>query len=248
MKAMAALSTIPVRQHLLEKVLTALRPQVDCLAVYLGKYTEVPTCVQALADLWKLDPDDYLGSEGKLAWTRSFDGLYLSVDDDILYPPDYRAIIEREVDLFDRQAIVTIQGARFPSKLHSFEDTKIVWHRWNQTSTVGLWLSMPAGCFTSHHTSLHMPDRWPEKNADDHQIAVWAQRHAIPIWGLPHRHDWCSYLLPKKDKSVYSIYREEQQTGFARCNRILSQVSRWKLHAISPLPLIGNPPSDNEAV
>jgi hypothetical protein len=234
-KAMAGMATIPGRSHLLEQVLTRLRPQVDSLAVYLGQYKEVPECVHRLADKWVLDPDDQLGSEGKLAWTHAWDGLYMAVDDDILYPVDYRERVQREVELFEGRAVVTIQGAAFPRHMESFTDPKIKWMRWNKTYGTGMWLSMPAGCFTSFHTSLRFPVRWPERNADDHQIAVWAQQEKVPIWGLPHAADWCSYLLPKKDPKVYSIFREEKRNGFARRNRILSQVKSWKLHATSPI-------------
>lgn len=230
MRAIAALATIPARGHLLEQVLLRLRPQVDCLAVYLGQYQEVPECVTRLADQWLLDPQDAHGSEGKLAWTRSFDGLYLSVDDDMLYPTDYRMRMQREVERTDCRTFVAIQGARFPETFTSFTDSKIMWMRWNQHHRHGRWLSMPAGGFTAHHTSLYVPDVWPERNADDHQLAVWAQEKQVPVWGMPHTANWLTYLLPLKDKSVYTIYREEKSTGFARRNRILSTISHWKLH------------------
>ena len=230
MQCIAGMATIPARGHLLERVLTRLRPQVDCLAVYLGQYTEVPQCVSDLADQWLLDPKDVHGSEGKLAWTRSFDGLYLSVDDDMLYPVNYRKKMQQAVERFDNQVIVAAQGAVFPKKFLWFTDPAVTWMRWNKTYTEGRWLSMPAGGFVAHHTSLYMPDVWPERNADDHQIAVWAQERKIPVWGLPHSKDWFEYLLPLKDKTVYTIYREEKATGFARRNRILSTIPNWTLY------------------
>jgi hypothetical protein len=85
----AHLATFPPRSGILMQVVAAILPQVDRLCICLNEYQAVP---QALADEPKIEaliPDRDLKDAGKFAFVPAADDVVFTIDDDILYPPDY---------------------------------------------------------------------------------------------------------------------------------------------------------------
>jgi hypothetical protein len=85
----AHLATFPIRANILMQTVRSILPQVDRLCICLNDYDKVP---EALADEPKIEtliPDRDLKDAGKFAFGVAPDDRVLTIDDDILYPPDY---------------------------------------------------------------------------------------------------------------------------------------------------------------
>lgn len=225
-KTLAALASIPGRALLLPRVLDLLRPQVDEIRVYLNGYPSVPDAVRELADDWVHDRDNH-GAERKFWWASDWDGIYLSVDDDIFYPPDYVARMVEAVEERGRE-LVTCHGRVFREKAT---------HIWNVTG-IGKFhervdCSRPVNCggtgvMAWDARELSLPTEWPQKNIADLQVAAWAQHERVPIWLLAHQAHWLeSPMLTDPN----GIYRSSCLERHARRNAILSATRPWRVWA-----------------
>ncbi|MFN3526221.1 MAG: hypothetical protein ACK4YU_09025 [Paracoccus sp. (in: a-proteobacteria)] len=87
----AHMATFPARAGILMQAVHSILPQVDRLCICLNQYDDVPA---ALADEPKIEamiPDRDLKDAGKFAFEPAPDDWVFTIDDDILYPPDYVA-------------------------------------------------------------------------------------------------------------------------------------------------------------
>lgn len=213
---LAAVVTMPGRS--VERTLRSLRDQVDRLHVYLNGYRKVPSVVAALADEYRLDPHNTRGSAGKLAWADQWDGLYLGCDDDLAYPGNYVATMRATVAQWSSRAVVTCHGRILRPDARSFHEASFAAHALRSVPE-GRWLNYPGGCALAFDTALGVPVL-TGKNVEEPLLAVWAQRHEVPIWLQPHTADWLTYLLPPPGdpREPPTIWNEECRTGFVRRN------------------------------
>lgn len=87
---LASLATIPEREGALRRVVAALEPQVDCLAVSLNDYDAVPAWFAEHPRVMPtLRPAPNGGDAEKFAAVDGWEGVVVTCDDDLLYPPDY---------------------------------------------------------------------------------------------------------------------------------------------------------------
>lgn len=229
MAVLAALATIPTREAFLPLVLRSLRQQVDRLCVYLNGHESVPASVLELADEHVLDSTN-VGAERKFWWAEKHDGVYLSCDDDIVYPADYAAAMAAAVDERGGGEIVTAHGRCYvgrPSAVHEVTGPIGFFHkrvdcgrRINHGGT---------GVMAWDASRIRMPTEWTERNMADLQVAVWAQRAGIPLWLVPHQAHW---LQPLALTDPNGIYKTAQAERFQRRNALLAAHGRehgWKL-------------------
>lgn len=228
-RVLAAIASIPTRAHLLPRALRSLRPFVDVLAVYLNGFDEVPDAVAELADLHVCDPKNR-GAEGKLHWAGQHDGIYLSCDDDFAYPADYVPTMVEAVERWGGRAIVTAHGREYrgePSGFYDFVRKRlgIVHHEVKR----GYWVNHPGtGVMAWDARRVRLPGEWPERNVADMQVALWAQRNAVPIWLIPHPARWIESFATLDPNG---IFRTSQAEGHARRNALLRQTD-WRLFTL----------------
>jgi len=100
----ANLATIESRKHTLQDVIDSLKHQVDLIRIYANDY--VPEVEGAEVYTGK----DYTDN-GKFFWLPESTGIYLSCDDDIIYPPDYVDTIKKYMKKYPKTWI-TFHGRR----------------------------------------------------------------------------------------------------------------------------------------
>ena len=131
-----AMTTFPPRLSYSLLVMKALWPQCNHLKVCLNEFlTEPPEikkfrqtirssiseshtfeCVLANGENGIED----LGCNNKMRWVDDCKGYYLTVDDDIYYPPDYVETLVSAIDYYNGQCVCSFHG-----KLFREEDGKI---------------------------------------------------------------------------------------------------------------------------
>lgn len=85
----AHLATFPPRAPILMQTVASILPQVDLLCICLNDYSEVPAALAGQARIEVMIPDTDLKDAGKFAFPPAPGDVVFTIDDDILYPPDY---------------------------------------------------------------------------------------------------------------------------------------------------------------
>jgi hypothetical protein len=213
--------------------LASLRPQVDELRVYLNGFDEVPRCVAEMADAFVVSPENG-GAERKLHWAGDWDGVYLSCDDDFVYPEDYARTLLEAIQQWGGRAIVTAHGREYPREPTNVGDflpqsLGIV----HQRVKFGHWINHGGtGAMGWDARVVRVPTEWPERNMADMQVAIWAQGAGVPLWLIPHRANWIRSLAAVDPNG---IFRTSQADGHRRRNSVLrrhAQQNGWKLHEL----------------
>ncbi len=220
MTSMAALASIPERESFLPRVLPALRAQVDVLCVYLNGYDHVPKVVRELADdVVHSATND--GAERKLHWATAHDGLYLSCDDDLLYPADYVQRMRAHVEAWGGDVICTAHGRSYEGTPDSVHDV--------HPGSIGTFMQTVADGYLINHggtgvmawdaSRVKVPsgaDAWPVRNMADMQLAIWAQRNAVPMFLVPHAATWIVNLGGNDPRSIWRTSMREQHAARGR--------------------------------
>lgn len=219
METLAALASIPTRAHLLSDTLASLRPQVDRIAVYLNGYEIVPPCVPELADEW-IQCSENEGAERKFFWAPEHRGIYLSCDDDIIYPPDYAATMLEA--LTEHGGIVTAHGRVFlgrPVDVHDVRPGSVgIFHRridYGRHVNHG-----GTGVMAWNAQAVSMRREWALKNMSDMQVAVWAQCANVPMWLIKHEANW---LRSPTTEDPQGLFRLSQAQSHRRRNKLLRE-------------------------
>jgi len=89
------LATMEGRQECLHATLSTLVTQGAAIFVYLNEVRKPSWARDFPSVTWTEGVD--LGDAGKFHFAKSFSGVYLTCDDDILYPPDHVEILARFV-------------------------------------------------------------------------------------------------------------------------------------------------------
>jgi hypothetical protein len=229
MNTLVAVATGAQREALLPKALGSLRRQCDRLHVFLNGYAEAPACVRELADSYVLSAED-LGADEKFHWAHEHEGVYLSCDDDFLYPPDYVSRMASQVERFGGRALVTAHGRTYPPRPTGAGDQLL-------GRTAVLTARVPHGRWVNHAgtgvlawdaSRIKVPRQYPVLNRTDVQLSAWANREGIPIWVVPHNPGWLRPLPNTGD----SVSKQSRREGHSTKNALLLQHPEWKLHEI----------------
>lgn len=95
----AHLASFPIRSGILMQTVETILPQVDRLYLCLNQYQAIPPELADHAKIEVMIPDRDLKDAGKFAFAPAPDDLVFTIDDDILYPPDY---VARTLAAFDQ--------------------------------------------------------------------------------------------------------------------------------------------------
>jgi hypothetical protein len=226
---LVAVATTPDREALLPASLGSLRKQCDRLHVYLNGHADVPACVRELADVYA-GGEENEGADKKFHWSREYDGIYLSCDDDFVYPPDYVARMTAGVERFGGRALVTAHGRTYPP-----HPTNVADQLRGRSAT--LTCRVPHGRWVNHAGTgvlawdarvVQVPLEYPVLNMTDVQLSAWANREEIPIWVVPHNPGWLK-PIPNRCESISKRSRMERH---GTKNALLLQHPEWKLHEV----------------
>lgn len=228
MKTLVAVATTAERASLLPQSLGSLRPQCDRLHVYLNGHTEAPPCVGELADAVVASPVNE-GADRKFHWAHEHDGIYLSCDDDFVYPPDYVARMVAAVVQCSGRALVTAHGRTYPPHPRDIGDLLGKSASIQSLVPRGRWVNHAGtGVLAWDATQIRVPLEFPVRNRSDVQLSAWANREGIPIWVVPHTSDWLRPIA----NACGSVGADSRRERHATNNALLRQHPEWKLHEL----------------
>ncbi len=228
-RTLAAIATQPERLAKLERTLRSLRPQVTKLHVVLNGYTEPPDIVKELGDEWVCVPgnDDRAGA--KFRWSETYGGLYLTCDDDIVYPPDYEAVVRRWVRRWKGQAIVTFHGRVVAPRARHVNEIVGPVVGFFLPLNEGRWINYPGSGVMGWDTRLGVPAHFDFQYDEEALVSRWAQERGIPIWAAPHPKGW---ILDQNKPEDPATWKAEKADDWKRANAIVvpwAQEHGWRV-------------------
>jgi hypothetical protein len=215
----AGLATMPSRLGSLAVVLPLILGQVDRLYLFLDGHDSVPAFARD-PKIEVLQARDYvrLGCSGRYLGLvlDPIDCVYLSVDDDILYPPNYVATMLRGLARHGGRAVVGVHGERYRPPFTSFKRSRIVDHFQDRLLRDRRVHALGGGTAAFLSRALTFDPRdWPVCNMDDLQLAITAERAGLPRICIRRRKD---FLRAVAESQSDSLWREamRDESGHTR--------------------------------
>ena len=103
------MATIPRRINSLEKTVESLIDQVEVLKIHLNDFNHVPDFLKN-PKIELVFGNNSKMSCTKFLWVDRLKGYYLTVDDDLIYPPDYVSEMTAAIDR--ERCIITAHGSK----------------------------------------------------------------------------------------------------------------------------------------
>lgn len=225
------MATTPARLSTLQEAVASLRPQVQALRVYLNGFTVRPEFLAPQEVVFSHEASGNLGAEGKFYWfDKEHYTYYLSVDDDLRYPPDYTARLIEAFERRRRRALIGVHGFVFAEPLVSYTESRQARYKCTRALAADTSVHVLGTATTLLHPAV-LPltmANFPRRNMADLQLAIAAQRHRIPLIAVQREADWIQELLsPSAVPSIWSATKADggqQKAAVAR-----QAVQQWQL-------------------
>jgi hypothetical protein len=215
----ANIATMDGRQDILPYAVKSLLFQCDRVRVYFNDYVPKASYLKhPHIEVVTGMPDKGAGSKFFWATDASEDEIYLSCDDDIIYPPDYVARTLRALDTY-KGCIVTYHGRRLwhgdvnKSYYHSHAVHNFM-HGWRgdvplDTAGTGVMAVRIGDLRPNIYHSEH-------RNMADVLIGLQAAKQGVNIIGIGHGNGWFGYNRPT-GRTIFgdSNKNDEKQRIFA---------------------------------
>lgn len=126
----AGMASVPARVDQLALAVRSIVEQVDALHVYLNGYDEVPAFLNhPKIHVSRSQDHGDLRDTGKFWSLRCADyDYYFSLDDDIVYPPNYVSTLVAKIEQYERKAVVGVHGADLLPEVTSYIRDRDVVH------------------------------------------------------------------------------------------------------------------------
>jgi hypothetical protein len=225
----AGVATVPGRERSLVQVVRAIWPQVDQLYVYLDGHDKVPLFLHGpgIHVVSSNDLGEKLGDAGKFyaAWAGLLPPAtthFLTIDDDINYPPDYAETLVTECRRWEDKAVVGVHGVTVTEPVRSYYDCRDTRHTFKGFE-VGAWVNFVGtgcACFAPARVPLRRHD-FPNGFMADIWLGIRCKELGIPSWSVPRPTNWLAcYENLSTVESIHAKYKhsDEVQTAAVRAH------------------------------
>jgi hypothetical protein len=219
----ANLATIEARKDSLQEVVDSLRFQVDKVRVYGNDYQP------------ELEGDNvevYTGPDytdnAKFFWLPISKGIYLSCDDDIIYPPDYVETIVKGLKKYPN-TWVTFHGRRLKGlnlPYYSGHDS----YPCLRTVPYDYEIHVAGTGVSAFHTDTIKfdPLTWNEYKMADIMASLELAKKGVRVICLAHKIFWLKITESSKNQSIFISERRNSKRQDELANVIYELVSRNK--------------------
>jgi hypothetical protein len=216
------MATMPSREATAPVAIESLLAQVDRLWLFLDRFDSVPSYAadERIHVLRSQDLGD-LRANGKLlpVALEPEPCTFYGVDDDVHYPADYCATLERHLERYRGRAVVGVHAAVLRSPLSSYgRDMKVLHRRADQERSEGVdLLGSDSLAFRTSTLRFDVRD-WKDLNMVDLSFARVARESAIPLVKIPRSSHWVNALDENQSDSIWIgvLADDERQTVLAQ--------------------------------
>ena len=232
-----AMATMPSRLPYLQKSIRSIIEQVDELKIYCNGFEELPDLGGIDIDYGKIEmylgPD--LGSAGRFFWAELNRGYYITIDDDLEYPPNYVEYMISKVEEYKRQAIITLHGK-------ILEQPLVYWIGTGPGRMKAVYACLArvdndydchvagtgASVYHANTLKIKMSD-FKNRNLDDVEFSILAQKQNAPIIVVKHDEGFLKYLFPPDSGTIWA---ETIKNPWPLIR--LAQSHQWRLIKLAP--------------
>jgi len=223
LRRIVALPTMLTRLESLRQSVESIIGQVDNIVLYLDSPEMPPPWLHGMekVELVRLRPGTELHSEARfLTLSKSKKPfLFFSIDDDIIYPPDYIQNLTLEIIKAGGKAIVGVHGRIFTPPHQSYKNDSICYH-FEKDLICNTHVHV-LGCGTIGFISSILsfnPSSWPYSNMSDVQLSIEAQKKCIPRICIKRPKNWLRAAAQNQNDSIWGSLKrnDENQSGMMR--------------------------------
>lgn len=204
-RILAGIASIPERADSLVRTVRSLAPQVDRVCVSLNEYAEWPEELDRFENVHATVRHSNGGDAEKFADVDDWDGIVLTCDDDLLYPPDYA---DRIVAGLERHpgAIVGFHGGKTlgwngKHVAATHKQIRCLGALEHDDTDVNVLGTGAIGFDTSRVPVWR--DVFRSANMADVHLACHAHRLGIPMVALAHQAGWLLDICPSEGRRIY---------------------------------------------
>ncbi len=237
-KTVACMASVGERESMLFDVINCLYPFVDKLCVYLNNYSNVPDFLNdpKIEYIRSQDCGDF-GDAGKFYWVedKSFDVMF-TVDDDLLYPPNYAEKIINKLDEYNGNAILGSHGVFIKQPLIEYYNQQ---NRYTLRFSHALDIDRQVHVLGTGTVAFSLTKNTMQKkdflfrNSADVWLALYAQSKSIPLISISRPRNWI--VENSSDLHIKTIYSESHAKTNSRFNS--SVIQNHALRNYSPLTI-----------
>ena len=222
-RIVGGMATMPSREATMRRAVASIISQVDRLYLYLDGYQEVPAHLSGNEKITPILSRDVPGlhANGKFFGLSQETGpcIFVSVDDDFEYAPDFAGHLRNGLTRYDDHAVVGFHGTIFRQPVDSFRASRIgipYNSRPREDRPVHA-LGTGAVMFDSRYLQFDVRG-WRHTNMVDLCLAIEATKASLQLISLARRK---RYLLPLAEQQADSIHAallvdDSRQTQLAR--------------------------------
>lgn len=219
----AGIATIPSRIEQVKKTIESLLPQVDLIQVALNNFTASPTELIELKE--KYGKIFFIRAQGadEQKFIQVEGNIYLSCDDDLIYPPDYVSVIESKLEEYP-DSIITFHGRNFNHfPIQSYY--KSAGRKFRCLDKVSSDVQVQVGgtgcmAFKPDKFSVTLND-FPTKYMADVHLAVKAMKEGKKIMCIAHESGWIKYQ--PVSETIYDRFRDDDVEQTHRINEAFAK-------------------------
>jgi hypothetical protein len=219
----ASMSTIAWREPGLAQAVASILPQVDWLNVFLQGHDRVPDCLHSNKVTVVRDI-----SAPESAWRGAVaEGYHFTVDDDIIYPPDYVERCVRKIDELDRRVVVGFHGIIYPPRMVRYFKDRRAWPYDHGCDSDRFVHAIGTGTASFHTSALRLTrDDFAQPNSCDLYLGIACQKQRVPMLCLERKTGYLKPLPLGRDKRGCG----KSEDYARRMVEIHETWSPWELH------------------
>jgi hypothetical protein len=220
----ASMASFPPRRERMIRVVQRILPQVDILNIYLNDYEEVPE--ELIHDKIRVvlgkDGQGDLRDNGKFFFLDNLEqGYHITIDDDIVYPPDYVQKLILKIEQYGRKAIVGVHGVLFDQPIERFFLRRTVYGFYREHIRDAFVNLIGTGTLAYHTSTITLEfDSFTDHGMADVFVAVQAKRDGVPIICMQRPKGWLESMDPddEEEETLWDEFQhaDERQTALVK--------------------------------
>ena len=221
------MATMPSRAPTFPAAFRSILHQVDRLYLYLDGHQEVPEVARndtRVIPIFSRDEPN-LGASGKfLGLIRELEPcLYVSVDDDIEYPPNYVARLHARIKAHGSRVVVGVHGSVLDRPLASYARDRKIFNYAESLEIEQAVDTLGSGTMM-FDTAVFRFDvrRWEQLNMSDLSVAVEAVKSGLPMICVARERNFLLPLDRFQPDSVFDAMTKDDSRQTSRALELLA--------------------------
>ncbi|MEJ8673530.1 glycosyltransferase family 2 protein [Chromobacterium amazonense] len=229
------LCSIPKREESLKKTILSIHKQCDQINLYLDGYTSIPDWLEKYNFNITLSKDlPGLRDNGKFLPLDKVekDSYYLTIDDDIIYPPDYVNSMIEWIEKFNRKCVIGVHGVILKNNPTGyFSDRRIVYKFTSELEEARAVNLLGTGTL-AFHTSTIKDISLKDFNLPgmaDLYFGIACKMREIPSIAIPRHENWLSEIESEAGETLYHEFKNNDDAQ----SKLITRNVPWGISGIT---------------